>query len=135
MLSLDGSRAVEDRLDEVQPATSLSALDHYIGHPITPQFNEMTLLHYIQQFTMRLSLLKRHLVLRTSLQNSFWEFKYADLSSPFSLFLSQALRECLTFLAKTFKFSSHHGLLWSESFLGLEIVISSWSSNVPQKDS
>ena len=52
MLSLDGSRAVGDRLDEDQPATALSALDHYIGHPNTPQFNEMTLLHYVQQFTM-----------------------------------------------------------------------------------
>ena len=52
MLSLDGSRAVEDRLDEDQRATALSALDHYIGRPTTPQFNEMTLLHYVQQFTM-----------------------------------------------------------------------------------
>ena len=52
MLSLDGSRAVEDRLDEDQPATALSALDHYIGRPTTPQFNEMALLHYVQQFTM-----------------------------------------------------------------------------------
>ena len=52
MRSLDGSRAVEDCLDEDQPATALSALDHYIGRPTTPQFNEMTLLHYVQQFTM-----------------------------------------------------------------------------------
>ena len=52
VLSLDGSRAVGDRLDEDQPATSLSALDHYIGRPTTPQFNEMTLLHYVQQSTM-----------------------------------------------------------------------------------
>ena len=36
----------------MQPATALSALDHYIGRPTTPQFNEMTLLHYVQQFTM-----------------------------------------------------------------------------------
>ena len=43
-----------DCLDEDQPATALSALDHYIaiGRPTTPQFNEMTLLHYVQQFTM-----------------------------------------------------------------------------------
>ena len=52
MLSLDGSCAVEDHLDEDQPAIALSALDHYIGRPTTPQFNEMTLLHYVQQFTM-----------------------------------------------------------------------------------
>ena len=31
----------------MQPATALSALDHYIGRPTTPQFNEMTLLHYV----------------------------------------------------------------------------------------
>ena len=41
-----------DRLDEDQPATALSALDHYISRPTTPQFNEMTLLHYVQRFTM-----------------------------------------------------------------------------------
>ena len=52
MFRLDGSRAVEDHLDEDQAATALSALDHYIGRPTTPQFNEMTLLHYVQQFTM-----------------------------------------------------------------------------------
>ena len=52
MLSLDGSRAVEDRLDEDQPVTALSALDRYIGRPTSPQFNEMTRLHYVQQFTM-----------------------------------------------------------------------------------
>ena len=52
MLNLDRSHAVEDRLGEDQPATALSALDHYIGRPTTLQFNEMTLLHYVQQFTM-----------------------------------------------------------------------------------
>ena len=52
MLSLDGSCAVEDHLDEDQPATALSALAHYIGRPTTPKFNEMTLLHYVQQFAM-----------------------------------------------------------------------------------
>ena len=52
MLSLDGSRAVEDHLEEGQPATALSMLDHYIGRPTTPQFNDMTLLHFAQQYTM-----------------------------------------------------------------------------------
>ena len=32
-LSLDGSRVVEDRLDEGQPATAASLLDHYIARP------------------------------------------------------------------------------------------------------
>ena len=52
MLSLDASRAVEDHLEEGQPATALSMLDHYIGRPTTPQFNDMTLLHFAQQYTM-----------------------------------------------------------------------------------
>ena len=33
MLSLDGSRQVEERLEEGKPATALSALDHYISRP------------------------------------------------------------------------------------------------------
>jgi len=52
VLSLDGSRAVEERLTEDQPATALSILDHYKEHPTTPQFQNMTLLQYVQQFTM-----------------------------------------------------------------------------------
>lgn len=51
-LSLDESGAVEDHLDEDQPATALSALDHYNGRSTTPQFNEITLLLYVQQFTI-----------------------------------------------------------------------------------
>ena len=43
VLSLDGSRAVEEQLDEGQPATALSILDHYIAHPATPQFQNMKL--------------------------------------------------------------------------------------------
>ena len=52
VLSLDGSRAVEERLQEHQPATAPSALDHYITRPATPQFQDMTLLHFVQHFTM-----------------------------------------------------------------------------------
>ena len=43
MLSSDGSRQVEERLEEGKPATALSALDHYTSRPATPQFEEMDL--------------------------------------------------------------------------------------------
>ena len=52
MLSLDGSHAVEEHLTEDQPATALSALDHYTTRPSTPEFQDMTLLHFVQHFTM-----------------------------------------------------------------------------------
>ena len=52
MLSLDGSRQVEEQLEEGKPATALSALDHYISRPATPQFEEMTLLHFVQHYSM-----------------------------------------------------------------------------------
>ena len=52
MLSLDGSRAVEQRLEEDHPATTPSTLDHYISRPVTPQFQNITLLHFVQHFTM-----------------------------------------------------------------------------------
>jgi len=51
MLSLDGSRQVEERLEEGKPATALSALDHYTSRPATPQFEEMTL-HFMQHHSM-----------------------------------------------------------------------------------
>ena len=35
VLSLDGSRAVQEQLDEGQPATALSILDNYIARPAT----------------------------------------------------------------------------------------------------
>ena len=35
ILSLDGSRAVEDRLDEEQHAIAPSIIDHYLVHPTT----------------------------------------------------------------------------------------------------
>ena len=52
MLSLDGSRQVEERLEEGKPATALSALDHYTSRPAIPQFEEMTLLHFVQHYSM-----------------------------------------------------------------------------------
>ena len=52
VLGLDGSRVVEDRLEEGQAATALSTLDHYLGRPNNRQFNDMTLLHFVQHYTM-----------------------------------------------------------------------------------
>ena len=43
VLSLDRSCAVEEQLDEDQPATALSILDHYIARPTTPRFQNMKL--------------------------------------------------------------------------------------------
>ncbi len=52
VLSLDGSRAVESKLQEGQPATAPSILDHYISRPTTTQFRDMTILHFTQKYTM-----------------------------------------------------------------------------------
>ena len=52
VLSLDGSRAVEEQLNEYQPATAPSALDHYVAHPTTPQFHDITLLHFVKHYSM-----------------------------------------------------------------------------------
>ena len=46
ILSLDGSRAIEDHLEEGQRATTLSIVDHYMGRPDSPHFNSMTLLEF-----------------------------------------------------------------------------------------
>ena len=50
ILSLDGSRAVEDRLDQDQPATVSSTLDHYVARPNTVLFHDLTLLEYAQRY-------------------------------------------------------------------------------------
>ena len=52
ILSLDGSRAVEDHLEEGQRATALSIVDHYMGRPDSPHFNTMTLLEFARQYSM-----------------------------------------------------------------------------------
>ena len=52
ILSLDGSRAVEDRLDEEQHATAPSTIDHYLVRPTTAPFNNITLLEFARQYTM-----------------------------------------------------------------------------------
>lgn len=52
VLSLDGSRAVEEHLIEGQPATSLSTLDHYVARPNALHFQDMPLLQFTQQHIM-----------------------------------------------------------------------------------
>ena len=52
VLSLDGSRAVEDRLEEEQCATAPSIVDHYMRRPITPPFNDITLIEFARQYSM-----------------------------------------------------------------------------------
>ena len=52
VLRLDGSHAVQEQLDEGQPATALSILDHCIAHPATPHFQNTKLLHFARQYTM-----------------------------------------------------------------------------------
>ena len=53
VLSLDGSHAVEDKLEEEgQCATALSIVDHYMGRPNSALFNSMTLLEFARQYSM-----------------------------------------------------------------------------------
>ena len=43
ILVTDGTRAVEDSLDDERPATVLSILDHYRTRPTTSDYNDLTL--------------------------------------------------------------------------------------------
>lgn len=52
ILSLDGSRAVEDHVQDDGRVTAPSTLDHYLIRPATPVFNNMTLLEFTQSYTM-----------------------------------------------------------------------------------
>ena len=52
VLSLDGFRAVEDRVQDHGRVTAPSTLDHYLVRPATPVFNNMTLLEFTQSYTM-----------------------------------------------------------------------------------
>ena len=51
-LSLDGSRAVENHLEEDQHATALSIIDHYMHRPTSPPFNDITLIEFARQYSM-----------------------------------------------------------------------------------
>ena len=52
VLSLDGSRAVEDCVQDDGRVTAPSTLDHYLVRPATPVFNKMTLLEFTQSYTI-----------------------------------------------------------------------------------
>ncbi len=45
-LSLDGSRAVEERIQQDGRGTALSILDHYLARPSTPTYSTLTTLEY-----------------------------------------------------------------------------------------
>ncbi len=47
-LSLDGSRAVEERIQQDGRGTALSILDHYLARPSTPTYSTLTTLHHAQ---------------------------------------------------------------------------------------
>ena len=50
-LSLDGSREVDDKTDEgSQVVTVDSQLDHYSSRPNTPEFENLTLLKFVQRY-------------------------------------------------------------------------------------
>ena len=48
LLCLDGSRAVEDRLENASSTTAPSVLDYYLVRPHTAQLNSITLFEYAQ---------------------------------------------------------------------------------------
>ena len=52
VLSLDGSKEVEQNLNEDRRATASSIVDQYIMRPTTSQFNCITLLEFARQYTM-----------------------------------------------------------------------------------
>lgn len=52
MLSLDGSRIVENTTQDGQVATALSIFDHYVRQPTTPAFNSMTLFTFAKSYSM-----------------------------------------------------------------------------------
>ena len=49
-LSLDGSREVDSKLDNDRAVTIDSQVDHYIARPTTEQFEDLTLLQFIQKY-------------------------------------------------------------------------------------
>ena len=49
-LTLDGTYMVEEKLNEDEPATMKSRLDHYISRPTTRQFESCTLQHFAENY-------------------------------------------------------------------------------------
>ena len=55
----DGSREIQNNL-EGSTTTALSTLDKYVGHPLTSEFEELTLLKFAQEYHgTKTSILKR----------------------------------------------------------------------------
>ena len=52
ILSLDGSRAVQDKLDDDKPATALNILDHYKARHESSTFELITLYDFAQHYSM-----------------------------------------------------------------------------------
>ena len=50
VLSLDGSREVDDNLEADKPVTVESQLDQYCARPETGEFNKLTLLEFVEQY-------------------------------------------------------------------------------------
>ena len=52
ILSLDGSRQVDDRLEEDKPVTVESQLDQYCARPVTEDFDKLTLSEFVQKYKL-----------------------------------------------------------------------------------
>ena len=52
ILSLDGSRAIEDSLEEDKPATKLSIVDQYKARPQSRTYEHIALRNFAQNYTM-----------------------------------------------------------------------------------
>ena len=50
ILSLDGSREVDNKLDEGKVVTIDSYLDHYCAQPATAEFQELTISMFVGQY-------------------------------------------------------------------------------------
>jgi len=50
VLSLDGSRQVDDKLEDDRPVTVDSQLDHYGGRPDSDEFDQLTLLEFVRKY-------------------------------------------------------------------------------------
>ena len=52
VLSLDGTRAVQQNIEEGEPATAPSIVDYYIRRPTTSFFDSITLLEFARSYSM-----------------------------------------------------------------------------------
>ena len=82
MLSLDRSRHVEEWLEEGKPTTALSALDHYTSRPNTPHFEKMTLLHFVQCYSMPKNVGQEPVARKKMVVVRVWPHCSPDTSGP-----------------------------------------------------